>query len=711
VVSIVVLGITALTTQLVLTRELLAAFNGNELSIGIILGNWLLLSGLGSCLAKHLKINLNKKPFLVLYLLHILIAIIPLLEVAAIRLLKDRLFIRGALIGITEMVVSCLIVLLPFCILSGLFLVIACEMASGRHSSGKIYIADSVGSAIGGIIFSFILIQLIDHFRLLSVISILNLLWCCVLCWTAVVRLPAAVAGSLLAIIILIAFRYDVDLYLTQRQFPEQKILFHGNSPYGRVVATEFGSQIYFIENGVPLSVSHNIQQVEETVHFAMVQKPDARKVLLISGGYTGTAREILKYKVEKIDYVELDALIIKLAEKYLKENISFPQIHIINSDGRKYIRETSEKYNLIIIDLPDPSTSQLNRFYTLEFFKECKRILTDDGVLCFGISHYENYVSDELSRVLSTVMQTLKLSFRHILVIPAGRVYFVASDKNLTSDIADRLEKLNIQTRYVRRGYINSIMTPDRLGDIKEACSYPAQVNKDFSPALYLYNILHWVSQFRIKFGILEAALILVLIFYIGKLRATQLTIFASGFTGATLELVMILAFQTFYGSIYLQVSIIITMFMLGLTAGAYWSNNWLERGYEDAKQQVSRLGLLAAAMAALGAVIYPILILFSKSLITISSLGQAGIFALTFLIAFIAGAQFPIACAIGSKTKLEATSKTYGADFIGAALGSLLTGTLLIPLAGVAATCLATAIFNSLCATLLFMTNKRIG
>lgn len=706
VISIVLLGITALTTQLVLMRELLAMFNGNELSIGIILGSWLFLSGIGSYIGKHFRF---KRTVSILYFFHLLIALIPLLEIAAIRLFRDKVFIRGSSIGVIEMVYVCFIVLLPFCLVSGIFLVIACEISAGKFSAGKIYIADGIGSAIGGLLFSFILIQLMDHFQLLSVIAVINLLWCSILCWTVGFKMPCAISGSLLAALLLVFFRYNVDLCLTQKQYPDQKILFHGNSPYGRVVATEFERQINFYENGVPLSPSHNIQQAEETVHFVMAQRPDAKKVLLISGGYAGTAREILKYGVEKIDYVEIDSLIIRLAEKFLKTNIAFSQIHIINTDGRKYIRETAEKYDVIIVDIPDPVTSQLNRFYTFEFFSECKRILNPDGAISFGISHYENYVSDELAKVLSATAQTLKLCFKNYLAIPAGRVYFIASDGSLTLDIANALEKNNIQTKYVRRSYIDSITTSDRLGDIKEACSHKTRINRDFYPTLYFYNILRWMSQFRIKFGIMEAVLILILIFYVAKLRLPELTIFSSGFTGATVELVIILAYQTLYGSIYLQLSIIITLFMLGLTAGAWSSKHWLEHTTDSLN--VLKLAILAAAIALCGVITYPLLVLFSKSLFILPYLGQIGIPALIFIIAFIAGVQFPVAFAIESKTIIESASKIYGADFIGAAIGSLISGTLLIPVVGVAATCFITTIFNGLCAILLFRTYKKIG
>ena len=126
---------------------------------------------------------------------------------------------------------------------------------------------------------------------------------------------------------------------------------------------------------------THNLEAVEETVHYAMAQRPDARRVLLISGGVSGTAREMLKYSAH-VDYVELDPLILQVARQFLPGSLDDPRIEVINTDGRLFVRQTDRRYDVILIDVPDPSTSQINRFYTREFFAEAKQRLTEHGVL-----------------------------------------------------------------------------------------------------------------------------------------------------------------------------------------------------------------------------------------------------------------------------------------------------------------------------------------
>ena len=113
---------------------------------------------------------------------------------------------------------------------------------------------------------------------------------------------------------------------------------------------------------------THNLEAVEETVHYAMAQRPEAQRVLLISGGVSGHARELLKYPA-RVDYVELDPLVLHAAEQFLPGSLSDPRIEVINTDGRLFLRETDRRYDVILVDVPDPSTSQINRFYTREFF------------------------------------------------------------------------------------------------------------------------------------------------------------------------------------------------------------------------------------------------------------------------------------------------------------------------------------------------------
>jgi predicted membrane-bound spermidine synthase len=226
------------------------------------------------------------------------------------------------------------------------------------------------------------------------------------------------------------------------------------------------------------------------------------------------------------------------------------------------------------IIDVPSPATAQLNRFYTAEFLAGLKRVLAKDGVVGVSLGQYENYVSPELARMLSSASLSVKQSFHNVLVIPGGRVFFLVSDGPLYPDIAARIEQRHLKTKLVNRHYLDGMLTPDRLADLANATVQPAAMNRDFSPILYYYHLRHWMSQFNVQFGVIQVGLLVLLGFYLIRLRGSAFVLFASGFAASALEVVLLLAFQVLCGSVYHQVGVIVTVFMAGLALGAFVAN-----------------------------------------------------------------------------------------------------------------------------------------
>jgi spermidine synthase len=716
-------------TQLALMRELLGAFSGNELVFGISLGSWLLLTAAGAWLGRWLapkdlrgEADSNTKaaagnvaplsrdgdgnvagPVNLLVVGLICLAVLPLMQVVAIRVLRDVVFIRGAAAGVTETVLGSLAALLPFCLVAGAFLTLACA-ALARDADpttiGRVYLADSLGSIGGGVLFSFVLLPRFDHFALLCFPAALNLLLAALLAWhlrrwllLASTLTVAAGLGAHLALI-------DADAVTTAVQHWGQSVVFRANSPYGRLVVTDDSGQLTFFENGVPLLSAPNIDQLEETVHYAMSQRPDARKVLLISGGVAGTAREVLRYGVNEVVYVEIDPMIIAAGRRLLPQNLASPQIRIITTDGRRFVQQTGERFDVVIIDLPDPSTAQLNRYYTAEFYAEVRRVLIPGGVLSFALGHYENYVSPELAQWLASAHCTLRQSFAEVRMVPGGRVFFLASDGPLTLDIAARLEQRRLSTRLVNRHYLDAMLAPDRRADLDRAVAQPAKINTDFTPALYYYHLQHWLSQFTERTSLLGGILLVVMAAYLFRLRAVPRAVFAAGFAMMAIEIVLLLAFQALYGSLYQQVGLVVTVFMGGLAVGA-WRANLGKSGRPVAnfpahRRSVARLSVTIAGLAGVLPVILPHLGRVS------APIGQGIILLCTFLLALLAGWQFPLAGAVEPGGASAAASRLYTADLAGASLGALLVSALLIPLVGVTAVCLLTAGLNLAAAAL---------
>ena len=135
--------------------------------------------------------------------------------------------------------------------------------------------------------------------------------------------------------------------------------------------------------------------------------------VLILGGGEGATLREVLKYKsVKKVTMVDIDSKVIEFARKYLNEwhqgAFDDPRTNLIIDDGYKFVHETNEKYDAIILDLTDPikgSTSY--KLYTKEFYEDLKSILNNKG----GIATQATSPSFSLE-VFVTIYNTIKEVF-----------------------------------------------------------------------------------------------------------------------------------------------------------------------------------------------------------------------------------------------------------------------------------------------------------
>lgn len=720
--SVVGLGSSAVLTQLTLMRELLAVFAGNEMVLGVCLGNWFVLTGAGTWLGR--AADRLAHPERALAWAQLAIAVLPPVQVVGLRLLRNVVFLPGAAVGVLETILSSLVLQAPYCLSSGAMLTVACAVLARQTSpvpAGRVYVADSVGSIAGGVLFSLLLVHWLDHVALLWVPGLLNLALAGLTAWQAGRR---ALAGLIAAVSVAMAAAIactDLDAFSTARQFAGQRVVFRGNSPYGRLVVTERGGALTFFENGQPTFTTPNIEAREETVHYALAQRPQAAEVLLISGGFSGTAQEILRYPVRAVTYVELDPMVLAAGRRFLPEALAEPRIRIVPDDGRRFIARTAERFDVVIVDVPDPATSQLNRFYTAEFFRQTKQLLRPEGVLCFSLGQYANYVSPQLARLLASAYRTLRPTLAHVLMIPGGRVFFLASDGPLYTNIAQRLENAGVTTRLVNRHYLAAILSPDRLADLERAVAQAAAPNTDFSPVLYYYHLRHWMSQFDARLGLLVGLVAVGLAVYLARLRAVSLVIFASGFAASGLEVVLLLAFQILCGALYQQVGLLVTAFMVGLAAGAAFMNRQLAGPrrsgpreaanrrrvglprclrFDDPGVQPRQLAWLAWAVGGFAAVLPLCLLMLNRLTLMLGSFapGQGLIVLLTFGLAALVGMQFPLANRIEAGGVARTASRLYTADLIGASLGAWLPSTLLIPLLGVNSVCLLAAGLNLL-------------
>ncbi len=99
--------------------------------------------------------------------------------------------------------------------------------------------------------------------------------------------------------------------------FPNQELVANKSTRYGNLVVTRQAGQLNVYENNDLLFYTENTMVNEEAVHFAMIQHRNPKQVLLISGGIAGMIKEIQKYNVDKITYLEINPEIFRSLKNY----------------------------------------------------------------------------------------------------------------------------------------------------------------------------------------------------------------------------------------------------------------------------------------------------------------------------------------------------------------------------------------------------------
>ena len=670
--SIIGTGISSISTELVTVREFLTQFQGNEITISVFFFTWLLLTGLGSLLAKA-----SHRPSINFYLALLLaFAIWPLCQILLIRYLRGAFFLPGVSPDFYGIVLYVAVISAPYCLITGFVLPYSQKVVNAagyRFDSGELYLADNIGDILGGVVFSFVLVYFLTPFRVTLFSSL------CLLASIAAIILKQKNAlwlGAWAMVTFLFAFfAMDRTFELQTLEVQYGHIKRYVESPYGRIVITQEGGQHTFWESGIPLYSDVDLIRAEEKVHYALCQRKVVRNVLLISGGLGETLLELAKYQPKTIDYVELDPRLTLVASE-MDIITPMPGLHVINTDGRLYLKQVSRKYDFIIVDLPDPDTFQINRFYTIEFFRLAKSRLTSDGVLCISMKYSENFISKIRIMKLATLYNTVKHVFKNVLIIPGGEAFFLCSDGILSPDIPKLVKQHKVKTSYIE-GFFYGNVTPERIKTINKNMSTVKQINSDFEPILMRITFREWFFKQGTSPAPFAVALGIAVAIYLIFLKKEEYVLFTTGLSNMGTEMLVVYLVQILFGYVYLKIGVIVTAFLFGLLPGAALGNRYKKIGRQALLySEIILIAMLAAFF------IWTLWVRVELNLWIFLLYGMA--------FSMVCGFQFPaVAHAIGEERSPAAGC--LASDLAGAAVGTLLVGAVLIPMWGIAPAALA--------------------
>lgn len=746
--AIILVGFTSVLTQTLLIRELVTVFYGNELTIGVMLAAWLAWGAVGSFVLGRFADRIKRRvaSFAGIQLFIALMLPLQFLLVRSVRLILG--VAPGELIGPLPMIYSCVLILAPFCVLSGFQFALGAKIYAtvrkGSQAIGRVYALDSAGDMLGGALFAWFFVHYFRALESLCIVSILNLV-SAVSLLLIYDRKKVLLGACSLFLLFYFWLNFSSNLnkieeLTIKREWKGFNLLETRSSLYGNLAITKYGNLYSLYENGV-LAFTTPVRIVaEDLVHIPMLQVKNPKRVLIIGGAVGGALSEILKYQVEEVYYLELDPAIIELAKKYIpkkdKEALKDIRVKILHMDGRLFVNcYQGKKFDVVILNLSDPYTAHLNRFYTLQFFKELSKIMTEEGVVSLAISSKETYLTEEMRDFNGSIYHTLKSVFPHIMLIPGDELTLIAANKAqyLSDDpvvLGDRLKERSISTSYVNSFYLEGRLLPWPIKYVSGILENHKEVklNNDFHPITYYYGIGHWSTYFqpflRKAFGYLSKLKLSWLILGLSILwlspllwrrRLTlPLSTFTLGLGGMVCVVVSILGFQILYGYVYHRIGIITASFMLGIVVGTSWMNRKLER-------MRSLVFCILQIVAGIYFLCFP-LILDSLSRVNLLII-QILFPLLTFLMGFLVGGAFPLANRIyltgiepfigervvPSRSVGRVAGIFYAADLLGGSLGALMASLLLIPLYGIFKTCWVVGWLNLLAMMSLFVAIKR--
>jgi len=724
------IGFTAVIAQIVLMRELLVVFGGNEISFGLMLATWLLWTAFGGGILGQLRLPLS--PRAEVGMLQLAVGLSVPATIILVRSARIPYQVTpGELLGPGAMLLTSVTAMAAFCTLSGWLFAAASRLysnecgVSSAAASGTVYLLEAIGSCVGGLLASIVLLRYCSALQIAHVVLVVNIV--CAACVVFQrgrprVTMMAGVAAISLPLLIWIVPRLETA---SQAQLWRGFHLVSSvNSVYGRldIVETEATRSTY--ENGLVAFHAEDPASAEEAVHFALLQHPQPKSLLLIGGGLNGSLGQALQHpSLARIDYVELDPTIISLAERYFPDqsaSLRSARVRVHNLDGRLFVKTTTSRFDVIIVNLPEPQTAQLNRFYTREFFAEAAGKLNAGGLLSFRLRGAEDYISPDLGDFLRCINNTLRSVFTDVVVIPGETVHFSAANWSgmLTVNSATllaRLRERRIQTSYVREYYIPFRLMPDRMRQLeRELESQRATpINRDLSPTAYYFAVTLWSTSFGAAYrqlfswfaGVKFANLLLVTVFPVmafaagvrwfarGRRRRKAIAGLCVGATGMVLmalEILLLLGFQAVYGYVYYQLAIVIAAFMAGMAAGS-----WLMlRGGTSAQDQQVRVHAYALAYLQAAAAISPLLLYaLLRTLTTMTSTGglllasQVLFPAMAIAFGTLGGCQFQVASRVyfpELNDEPASLAALYAIDLVGAFLGAILVSAYLVPVFG---------------------------
>ncbi len=546
------LGLYTFSGQIILLRELLSLFPASEIIIGLYFTLWMLSTGTGALLAEFQRRKGTDPVF------NLLLLSLPL-SLLAMRIVRILSLSTPGQLPSPQIYFLCFLLVLPVAFLGGYIFGI---LAKESQNTSLIYGGDAFGSFTAALL---LYLVLFTHLSTFASAAIVLLLSCMVLFYLS----RKALHLSLILLSLLLSM---ADRPLWERVWKPMKVVQVRESRYGRLTLTEYRGIYSAWENASKVFVFPAPQQ-EKLVFLTLMNS--GRKVLVVGGGGR-TLTTITQTGNFECTYVDPNREMVLLARSLFPQ--FFSGVEVIYQDARSFIRSSREHFSALILDLPPPSSPQMNRFFTKEFFEEAGRVADTVGFTLEGGAYYST--TDAL--LISSVYRALKAVFPHTAVVPGEQLLIIGSVHPLQlspEKLQEFLQENSISPRQYTPFVLKTELNPFEFMKVRTALDLPVSENSDNLPASYIYGLEKWVHHFfpSVKFSkpderiILSSVLLLILISLMLRGNSSfPFLVAVLGLVSLSFEITLLIEFQYSIGYLYREISLLLGIMMLAMGAGA---------------------------------------------------------------------------------------------------------------------------------------------
>lgn len=264
-----------------------------------------------------------------------------------------------------------------------------------RRNVAHVLTYDYIGGLFGALLFPLIFLPVLGLIRTALVLGIMNVL-IALFNFIRHRQLLKFIGFQIFgALFVLGGQSYFLLTSQTQQELLEQRlyrdqVIFSRQTPYQQLTITRWHKDIrLFINGGLQFSSLDEYRYHESLVHVPFAAVKSAESVLVLGGGDGLAVREILKYpEVKKITLVDLDPEMTRIfqSEAFLRElnhgSLSHSKVRIVHQDAFKFAETDMGLYDIILVDLPDPSHTALAKLYSQEFYQFLRKRLSYAGIL-----------------------------------------------------------------------------------------------------------------------------------------------------------------------------------------------------------------------------------------------------------------------------------------------------------------------------------------